>query len=58
MAKTGDIRDFSSKMIQLLNDPELMKRKTDEAYEKVQKFTWERAVREEFEAMKSLLIQR
>lgn len=58
MARTGDIRDFSSKILELLNDPELRRRKAEEAYERVQKYTWEGAVQEEFKALTSLLTDR
>lgn len=58
MARTGDIRDLSSKILTLLNDPELRKRNAEKAYELVQKYTWEGAVQEEFKALISLLAHR
>lgn len=58
MARTGDIKDLSSKILELINDPELRKRKAEEAYERIQKYTWEGAVREEFIALTSLLTDR
>lgn len=57
MVRTGDVRELSDTILELLKNPELRRKLSEMAYERVLKYTWEEAVNNEFNTLKSLIIK-
>jgi len=58
MVKIGDIKNLSSKILTLLYDEEQRRKKAEEIYKHVQKYTWDNAVNNELLELTALVRKR